>query len=178
MNTASNIIYIDKIEAASIIIYVDDITSGIQEISSGFSEIDKRSDQFPIIVLNKSDLLKSCDSIDIEEAVSTMVKRVKTISISALEQSGLKSLKTALVDYAKGLKSNSDVIITNMRHEAALRQTMDSLNLVTSGLKTGIPSDLIALDLRHALHHMGTITGNISTDDLLSNIFSNFCIGK
>ena len=72
----------------------------------------------------------------------------------------------------------SDVVLSNARHYEALNNTYESLELVLNGLDTGIPSDLIATDIRHALHHLGSISGEISTDDLLESIFRDFCIGK
>ncbi len=69
-------------------------------------------------------------------------------------------------------------VVSNLRHYEALQQTNKSLEDVLNGMETGISSDLIAMDIRHALRYLGEITGAISTDDLLDNIFSNFCIGK
>ena len=70
------------------------------------------------------------------------------------------------------------VLITNARHHSALLATAESLIRVKDGLRSGIPSDLVAQDLRDALYHLGTITGEISSDEILGNIFSHFCIGK
>jgi tRNA modification GTPase len=74
--------------------------------------------------------------------------------------------------------SAGDTIVSNVRHYDALRLAHESLQATLTGLDTGVTSDLIALDIRRGLHHLGEITGEISTDDLLGNIFSNFCIGK
>ena len=70
------------------------------------------------------------------------------------------------------------VLVTNARHHEALRQSADALEAALTALDAGIPSDLIAQDLRTALHHLGTITGTITTDEVLGQIFSRFCIGK
>ena len=77
-----------------------------------------------------------------------------------------------------GKLHNNDTIITNARHYDALRQALDNIQKVQHGLQTGLSGDLLAIDIREALHHFGRITGEISTDDLLGNIFANFCIGK
>ena len=76
-------------------------------------------------------------------------------------------------------KLNSDnVIITNLRHYEALLKVSESLSRIADGLINNIPEDLIAIDIRHAIHYLGEITGEITTDELLGNIFRNFCIGK
>jgi len=77
-----------------------------------------------------------------------------------------------------GKLHNNDTIITNARHYDALRQALDNIQKVQHGLQTGLSGDLLAIDIREALHNFGRITGEISTDDLLGNIFANFCIGK
>jgi len=94
------------------------------------------------------------------------------------KENDIADLLEKLKQEALTLSNTQDVMISNSRHYDALLNTNESLNQVLTGLNTGIPSDLIALDIRHALHHLGLITGEVSTDDLLDNIFSNFCIGK
>ena len=71
-----------------------------------------------------------------------------------------------------------DVVITNLRHYDNLRQTDEALSRVLQGMDNGVTGDFLAMDVRQALHYLGVITGEISTDDLLENIFSRFCIGK
>jgi len=70
------------------------------------------------------------------------------------------------------------VLVTNIRHVEALGKTQEALDKVLYGLDNPVTSDFLALDIRQALHHLGEITGQVSTDDLLENIFSKFCIGK
>ncbi len=72
----------------------------------------------------------------------------------------------------------NDTIVSNVRHYDALIKTEESLHKAEDGLHTGVSSDFVAMDIRQAMYHLGTITGDISTDDLLGNIFSKFCIGK
>jgi tRNA modification GTPase len=69
-------------------------------------------------------------------------------------------------------------MVTNLRHYQNLTQTFDSLQRVLNGLDSGITGDFLAMDIRQALHYLGEITGTITTEDLLDNIFSKFCIGK
>lgn len=94
------------------------------------------------------------------------------------KEGDIDDLLKKLKEEAVSLSNKQDVMISNSRHYDALLQTHESLNQVLTGLDNDVPSDLIALDIRHALHHLGLITGEVSTDDLLDNIFRNFCIGK
>jgi tRNA modification GTPase len=71
-----------------------------------------------------------------------------------------------------------DVMVTNLRHYQNLLQTYDSLGRVLDGMSQGVTGDFLAMDIRQSLHYLGEITGAITTDDLLDNIFSKFCIGK
>jgi tRNA modification GTPase len=71
-----------------------------------------------------------------------------------------------------------DVLVTNLRHYQNLTQTYDALSRVIDGMDKGITGDFLAMDIRQSLHYLGEITGTITTDDLLDNIFSKFCIGK
>ncbi len=103
--------------------------------------------------------------------------RSEEISISAKESIGVETLKSAVSEAVKDLKTE-DNAITNIRHFEHLSKTNEALNDVLTGLSSGITGDFLAQDIRVALHHLGEITGTISTDDLLKNIFGKFCIGK
>ena len=99
--------------------------------------------------------------------------------ISARENSGLDQVRLKLSQVVEKEKLNSDnVIITNIRHYEAFIRVSESLSRVEDGLSNNIPEDLIAIDIRQAIHYLGEITGEITTDELLGNIFRNFCIGK
>ena len=99
--------------------------------------------------------------------------------ISAKSKIGLDELKLELVNYfEKQLISAGDVVVTNARHATALQHASEALTKVESGLNTGIPGDLLALDIRFALEQLGHITGQVTSEDLLTNIFTRFCIGK
>jgi len=74
--------------------------------------------------------------------------------------------------------NSNDVIVTNIRHYEALLRVSESLDRVLTGLENQIPEDLIAIDIRQAIHYLGEITGQITSDEILGNIFKNFCIGK
>lgn len=101
------------------------------------------------------------------------------ISISAKTGQGLDVLKSALACSRRDLLADSDTtLITNARHYEALSNARDALVRVRKGLSDALPSDLLSQDIREALYHIGTIVGEISTDEVLGNIFRNFCIGK
>ena len=97
--------------------------------------------------------------------------------ISAKTGSGLEKLRSELVS-AVGNRAFEGTLVTNARHARALRTAAESLSVVSDGLDRGIPSDLLAEDLRAALSSLGSITGEITTDEVLGEIFSRFCIGK
>ncbi|MCL4165534.1 UNVERIFIED_CONTAM: hypothetical protein GTU68_020274, partial [Idotea baltica] len=136
-------------------------------------KIPLQADQQSIIILNKADSFHTCHSYDVEEAVSTLTNRTPTLAISAKEKTNVEKIKKQLVEFVHSGKSNSgSTILSNTRHYAALEQTKKSLEQVITGLDSQTPSDLIAMDIRHALHYLGEISGEISTDDLLESIFS------
>lgn len=99
------------------------------------------------------------------------------IQISAKNNVGIDALKTAIVAKAK-VKKQADTMLTNLRHYEHLVKASEALTEVLNGLDVGITGDFLAQDIRLSLHHLGEITGAISSDDLLANIFSKFCIGK
>lgn len=101
------------------------------------------------------------------------------IPISAKRGIGLSTLRKCLSEIGKNLTGSSDsTLVTNIRHYEALENAATSLGRVRSGLASSLPADLVAQDLREALYHLGSILGEITTDEVLGNIFKNFCIGK
>ena len=169
----------DQIKKANVVLWVEEIQEDAVELADRFNALDLRRDQKAIIVLNKSDAFHACHAYDVEEALSTRTHRTPTLALSALKQHHLDTLKKLLIETTnKSVFAQQDVIVSNIRHLQALKETEDALKRVSMGLEQSIPSDLIAIDIRHAQHHLGEIAGKISTDDLLESIFSNFCIGK
>lgn len=148
-------------------------TASSQEI---LKQIQDTATQYPekqlLIIVNKMDtsshkVIKDC--LDSQEF----------LGLSAKTGEGVVILKTQLLGLVQmGKLRNNDTIITNARHYDALGQALENIQNVQNGLQNGLSGDLLAIDIREALHHFGRITGEISTDDLLGNIFSNFCIGK
>ncbi len=143
-----------------------DVLSSVVETKAQFPEKET------LVVLNKMDLAD-------KTLVSKIFSELKPLHISAKTGEGVELLKTKLLDLVQtGQLRNNDTIITNARHYDALRLALENIQNVQEGLQTGLSGDLLAIDIREALYHFGRITGEISTDDLLGNIFANFCIGK
>jgi tRNA modification GTPase len=156
-----------------VVIYMADAMS---ETTAGFAAGVEALGQLDIPViklLNKVDQISSAELSAFQEAIPDL------IPISAKNRNGLNDLEAALLNVI-GLDqvSTSGTLVTNLRHYQQLLQTQETLEGVLAALKTGLTGDLIAQDLRYALHHLGEITGQISNDDLLKNIFGKFCIGK
>jgi tRNA modification GTPase len=131
----------------------------------------KRIGEAPLIVpvLNKADLLP-------EGAAST---GHAVIRISARTGQGLEVLKDRFTAHVRSLRSDeNDIVVTNVRHLEALTKAREALIAAAKGVAEGISGELLATDLRQAQHHLGSITGKITADDLLGSIFSRFCIGK
>ena len=159
------------VKKAQVVIYMADATS---ETPAGFAAGVEALGQLDIPVIK---LLNKVDQIADLSGFRSAIPDL--ISISAKNRSGLNDLETALLDVI-GLDqvSTNGTLVTNLRHYQQLLQTQETLEGVLAALKTGLTGDLIAQDLRYALHHLGEITGQISNDDLLKNIFGKFCIGK
>lgn len=159
------------VKKAQVVIYMADATS---ETPAGFADGVEALGALDIPVIK---LLNKVDQISDLSAFQADIPDL--IAISAKNRSGLKDLETALLNVV-GLDqvSTSGTLVTNLRHYQQLLRTQETLEGVLAALKTGLTGDLIAQDLRYALHHLGEITGHISNDDLLKNIFGKFCIGK
>ena len=98
--------------------------------------------------------------------------------MSAKNHQGIDQLKSRLVEEIQKSNYQDESMITNARHFAALRSAHIEIGKVQEGLSNELSSDLLAIDLRQALYHLGEITGEVTNDELLGNIFANFCIGK
>jgi tRNA modification GTPase len=162
----------DKMKQASLIIYMFDLKNDtLTEVNRDINMLENLGIPF-IKVGNKLDETQ-------QDLYNEMKKDKNTLFISAINKEGLEALKTKLVETVNldNFKTG-DTVVTNIRHYDNLVQTQNSLNAVLRGLDDNITGDFLALDIRHALRFLGEITGEITTDDLLANIFSKFCIGK
>ncbi len=162
-----------KMETATVILYLFDLSNDTTEdINSTLKEVTSRNsfkDRVLIPIGTKSDLTSAVD----HPAVADMTV------ISAKTGKGLDILFAKLEEIASNRKQEAgDHAITNIRHKTALDNASDFLQKALNGLTQGISTDLIASDIRSALFHLGEITGEVSTDEILGNIFSRFCIGK
>lgn len=161
----------DRMQKASIIIYLFDLSNTTwREIQDQLNDLDKL--EIPYIkVGNKTD-----------KADSSLLEKVKIenfVLISASAKDNIQYLKDTILSYFQiDTVKTGDVLITNLRHYKNLLQTHESLDRVLTGMSDGITGDFLAMDIRQSLHYLGEITGQITTDDLLNNIFSKFCIGK
>jgi tRNA modification GTPase len=141
------------------------------------TEIEKIKTKFPdkklIVVANKTDLISN-------EEVDTLNDLIKnTLFLSAKNKEGINKLTEELTSLVNtGVLSNNQTIVSNSRHFEALNKALTEINNVQKGIDDHLSSDLIAIDIRQALMHLGEITGKVTTEDLLGNIFANFCIGK
>ena len=124
---------------------------------------------------NKRKILVVVNKVD----VSKIQLKKKYISISAKTGEGIPILENELLKFINTEKiSESDSIVSNLRHYEQLQLTLHEINNILKGLENNISGDFLAINTRQALFHLGNITGEITTDDLLGNIFGKFCIGK
>ena len=168
-----------KVDDASIILCMVDASKddreAIEQEVNYISERIEGKNKHLIVVANKSDLVNKNDF----GKFSAISNRFPVVFLSAKQNEGIQELKSDLSRFIQNDPlSQQQVIITNIRHYDALKKTEQSLFRVREALKIGISGDLVAMDIREAIYHLGEITGTISTDDLLGNIFSKFCIGK
>lgn len=175
----------EKIEQAQVVLYLVDGSklSVDGKLESLLVEIGKTKNQFPLkpilVIINKKDLISPQDIVIIDEQLTTNNQQLITIYISAKEKLGVDNLKNQLLSFVNtGALRNNETIVTNTRHYDSLLKALDEIQKVKFGLETNLSSDLMALDIKEALYQFGTITGQVTNDELLGNIFANFCIGK
>ena len=160
---------------ADLLLYVADATCTEPHDSTAHSLLEVHHGNVPtIIALNKSDLCANAEHT--ADELAHLCGNATTLAISAKEQTGLESLKHAIVEPFR--QGGDDVVMTNLRHYDAMLHLAEALRNVQQGLATATPTDLVAVDLRDAVYHIGTITGEVTTNEILTSIFSRFCIGK
>jgi len=168
-----------KIEQASIVLWVIDLTNDIHENEQLIAHIINRTEGKKLILtLNKADKLTDGERTRKTDTYSQLNEEY--IIISAKSDGDIASLERRLVKVSKIPQiGENDAIVTNMRHYEALVRALSSLERVNEGLDTGISTDFLSQDIRECLLHLGEITGQqISTEEVLENIFNKFCIGK
>ena len=167
-----------KLNEADIVLGLVDATQApetIQQAAQAIVEKVDQSHQRLLLLLNKTDLRSRHYLPSVGEPSGCE----RSLSISAKTGEGLDLLRSKLVEIGQSLMGTQNtVLVTNVRHYEALKHASESLSSVAKGLDEGIPTDLVAQDLREALYYLGSITGEITTDEVLGSIFDRFCIGK
>ncbi|MDX1719070.1 MAG: tRNA uridine-5-carboxymethylaminomethyl(34) synthesis GTPase MnmE, partial [Salegentibacter mishustinae] len=126
----------------------------------------------------KIDQLSEDSLLKLKESLGT-ISGTSLQLLSAKTGVGVEELKEKLLEFVNtGALRNNNTIVTNSRHYNALLKALEEINKVEEGLNTELSGDLLAIDIREALEYFGEITGQVTNDELLGNIFSNFCIGK
>ena len=162
----------EKIKKAKILLYLFDVNdTNIDEIKSKTDSF-KRKDLSILLVRNKIDL-----KIENKNLLNNL-KNSEIIEISATDSESVSKLKKRLVNEVDILNPYTDVIISNSRHYEALIKALKAIEEVNKGLKENISGDLLSVDIRRSIEYLAEITGEITNDDVLGNIFANFCIGK
>ncbi|BFP42816.1 tRNA uridine-5-carboxymethylaminomethyl(34) synthesis GTPase MnmE [Flavobacteriaceae bacterium GF1] len=161
----------EKIEQAALVFYLIDAKSNRQQEIKNLQE--KYPDKKILVIANK------IDGATASQRNFLKANHTNLSLISAKFGDGIDDLKDMLLQLTNtGELGKNDTIITNSRHYDALLKALEAIQKVKEALAEGLASDLMAIDIREALFHLGEITGSVTTDDLLGNIFSNFCIGK
>ncbi len=168
----------EKIDQAQVVLFlVDGQLLNADTITNLKVEIEKIKNKYPlkptVLLVNKADVL----SDDIKQSISKSLDAINYISAKTGE--GVDALKNKLLEFVNtGALRNNETIVTNTRHYDALLKALEDIQKVQFGIDEELPSDLMAIDVKDALYHLGEITGQVTNDELLGNIFANFCIGK
>ncbi len=167
----------EKIDQAQVVIYLFDSAKSISDLKMIQVEIEKIKNKYPqkplLVIANKIDQLADSELAGLQDAIDGIQL------LSAKTGFGVEQLTNSLLNLINtGALRNNETIVTNSRHYDALLKAFEEVQKVRQGLDTGLSGDLLAIDIRQALYHFGEITGEITNDDLLGNIFANFCIGK
>ena len=166
----------EKIKEASVILYLFDISTitadEIEELKTEFRDHIDDPDKHFLLIGNKTDLMLVVPSH------ITALFDLETIFISAKRKENINLIVERLVQTAKMAQIGDQAIVSNARHYHSISATLTALTEAARGLDENIPTDLVATDIRSALHHLGEITGEVTTEDILGNIFGKFCIGK
>ncbi len=166
----------EKIEQAQLVLFLVE-NSRAKDLEGLKREIEEIKNKYPLkalfVIMNKMDLLSETEISNLTSNISNL------ILISAKQKVGIEELKGQLLGLVNtGALRNNETIITNTRHYDSLIKALEEIQKVQYSLNTNFPADLMAIDIRQALFYFGEITGQVTNDELLGNIFANFCIGK
>ena len=176
----------EKIEQAQVVVFLIEAAKFISQEDTLKLEIAKIKNKYPqkavLIIANKMDQVSEKEQDTIEKEFTLLTnKSEKSIGLMLSAKTGenVEVLKTTLLDFVNtGALRNNETIVTNTRHYDALLKALEEIDKVQLGINNNLSGDLLAIDIRQALYYFGEITGEITNDDLLGNIFANFCIGK
>jgi tRNA modification GTPase len=161
---------LERMKQAKLIIYMVDALQTPDELDEQLKDLRKLDIPY-LALVNKADLFTPEQRLDFEQQ--------EVLFLSAKENIGVDELKTALLAKVNLHHINtSETLVSNIRHVEALKNTEHALYKVLNNIDNPVTSDFLAMDIKQALHYLGEITGTVTTDDLLENIFSKFCIGK
>jgi tRNA modification GTPase len=171
----------EKVDLAKVVIYLFDANdTSLEEIKMAFDEF-KREGLLMLLVENKIDLMK-------EQGESPLMNRLKKeffdfpelalSSISTFDPNTIEKLKKTLYNQIEKINVQGDVIVSNSRHYKALQNSLQAICNIKKGLEDELSGDLLSVDINEALNYLGEISGEITNDEILGNIFSKFCIGK
>jgi len=161
---------LERMKQAKLIIYMADALQDFDDIAGQIAGLEKQDIPY-LLLVNKSDLLSDAQKAQLQELPVHFISARSNIGVDELKDSLLETVNI------KNLNTN-ETILTNIRHVEALKNTEAALNRVLENVDNPITSDFLAMDIKQALHYLGEIVGEVTTDDLLDNIFSKFCIGK
>jgi tRNA modification GTPase len=166
----------EKIKEASVILYLFDISiitvHQIDELKTEFRDHIEDPEKHFLLIGNKTDLM-----VETPHHITALFD-METIFVSAKRKENINLILDRLIKTAKTANIGDQAIVSNARHYHSIVSTLNALTEASKGLEDNIPTDLIATDIRSALHHLAEITGEVSTEDILGNIFGKFCIGK
>ena len=176
---------LQKVQQSALLVYVFDvIKTSPEEVRADLGKLVHANLPF-LLVANKMDLNPYTvfehyfPAAEADTVAGLPVSPDAWVPVCAIHQMNIEYLKEKLYEAALSNELMLEgTVVANVRHYEALQHAGESLGRVLQGLDSSLPSDLIAMDIRQALHYLGEITGEISTEDLLGNIFSRFCIGK
>ena len=170
----------ENIDKATYIFVLVDVNSDKQFVEQTISTIKKHTpDKKIFLIVNKIDTNPDYKSQMAKTDFSELTENDSVVYISAKTHENIDNLiDLLLAEVNAGNISQDDAIVTNFRHYEALNHALDSLHAIDEGFQNGLSNDLISLELRQVLHYLGLITGEISEDEMLGNIFAHFCVGK
>ena len=164
----------EKARLASVVLYLIDASTWAEEKATHLDQLhalrSQQEDKPLWVIFNKVDLAPTSKALTIDG--------FRCLALSAKTQEDLETLKQQLVEHFRQQHFKDESMVTNHRHYAALANALEEVGKVQWGMNNEVSSDLLAIDLRQALYHLGEVTGEVSNDELLGNIFANFCIGK